>query len=234
MEFSSPQDKEQYIHSVFQRIARYYDLMNQIISFNQDQKWRRKAAAKTGVSSGQWIIDCACGTGALTCMLLQLVGDGGKAVGIDFSREMIALATKKCPRVEYIEGNVIDLPFPDNTFHAATMGFALRNLADHRKAIQEMVRVVKPGGKVVILELNRPTIPVFKQAFGLYFNYVVPFIGKLMKGSADSYLYLPQSYSFLPFPEELLATMEQAGLTNTGMEQMTGGVTAVFWGNKIL
>lgn len=232
MNFSSPQDKEQYVHSTFQRIAGYYDMMNKIISFNQDQKWRRKAAAKTAGCPGQLILDCACGTGTLTCMLRPLVGEEGKVVGIDFSSEMLALAEEKCPRAEYVEGSILDLPFPDNTFHAAIMGFALRNLVDQNKAIQEMVRVVKPGGRVVILELNRPTIPVFKQAFGLYFNYLVPLLGKLLKGSANPYLYLSQSYSFLPVPEKLLQVMEQSGLTNTQMEQMTAGVTAVFWGIK--
>lgn len=233
MNFSSPKEKEQYIHSVFGRIARYYDRMNKIISFNQDQKWRRNAARKTGAVRGQKLLDCACGTGALTCMLLSLVGEDGEVVGIDFSEEMLAQAKEKCPQAQYIVGNVEDLPFADNYFHGATMSFALRNLANQDRAIQEMVRVVRPGGRVVILELNRPTMPVFKQAFSLYFNYIVPFLGRLKRGSADSYLYLPQSYSFLPPPEELLNTMEQSGLTDTGMEEMTGGVTAVFWGTKV-
>ena len=233
MDFPSPEAKEKYVHSVFTRIAKYYDCMNRIISFNQDRKWRREAARKMGILPGQVVLDCCCGTGALTCMLLPLVGEKGKVVGIDFTKEMLTVARKNCPQAEYIQGNVLDLPFSDNGFDAVAMAFGLRNLAHQEKAVQEMVRVVKPGGRVVILELNRPNMPVFKQVFNVYFNYIVPFLGKLRKGSGDSYIYLPQSYSFLPPPEELLNTMKQAGLENTGIYKMTWGVTAVFWGEKI-
>jgi len=233
MNFSSPEAKEEYVHSVFTRIAKYYDTMNRVISFNQDNKWRRQAAQKTGVRPGHHVLDCCCGTGALTCMLVPLVGGEGRVVGIDFTEEMLELARKKCPKAEFVQGNALDLPFEDCSFDAATMAFALRNLADQNKAIEEMVRVVKPGGRVVILELNRPSMPVFKQVFNFYFNKIVPFLRKMRKGSADSYVYLPQSYSFLPPPGELLETMQQAGLKETGMQEMTGGVTAVFWGTKI-
>lgn len=232
MNFSSPEAKEKYIHSVFTRIAEYYDGMNRIISFNQDRKWRMEAARKMCILPGQVVLDCCCGTGALTCMLLPLVRENGKVIGIDFTVEMLKIAKAKCPEAEYIHGNVLNLPFADNSFDAAAMAFALRNLANQEMAIREMVRVVKTGGSVVILELNRPSMFVFKQVFNLYFNHAVPFLGKLMKDSADSYIYLPQSYSFLPSPDELLGTMEQAGLQNMRMQEMTGGVTAVFWGTK--
>lgn len=231
--FSTPQEKEQYVHSVFTRIAGYYDTMNKLISFNQDRTWRRKAALKTGALPGHVLLDCCCGTGALTGMLVPMAGERGRVIGIDFCREMLAVARDKCPGAEFVHGNVMDLPFPDNSFDAATMGFALRNLADQNRAVQEMARVVKPGGRIVILELNRPSMPGFKQAFNFYFNYIVPFLGKLRKGSGNSYLYLPQSYAFLPPPGELLEKMKQAGIKATGMQEMTGGVTALFWGRVV-
>ena len=232
MDFPTPEAKEKYVHSVFSRIAGCYDTMNKIISFNQDRTWRRKAALKTGALPGHVLLDCCCGTGALTSLLVPMVGSKGKVTGLDFCEEMLARAKKNCPGANFIQGNASALPFPKDTFDASTMAFALRNLGDQDKAIKEMVRVVKPGGRVVILELNRPSIPVFKQVFTLYFNKIVPFLGKFRKGSGDSYLYLPQSYAFLPPPGELLETMKQAGLKDTGMQEMTGGVTAIFWGTK--
>lgn len=230
MKFSSPEDKELYIHSVFSRIAGVYDTMNKLISFNQDRAWRKKAALKTGIRPGDTVLDCCCGTGALTCQLVPLAGEKGKVVGIDFVEEMLERAKKNCPGADFILGNVLDLPFDANSFNAAAMAFALRNVAHSQKALEEMVRVVEPGGKVVILELNRPSIPVFKHLFNLYFNHIVPFLGSRKSGHSDPYIYLPSSYSFLPPPGELLKSMQQAGLTETGVTEMTGGVVALYWG----
>lgn len=230
MDFSSPEAKERYVHDLFSRIAGCYDTVNKIISFNQERAWRRKAASMTGAMPGHRVLDCCCGTGALTSQLVHLVGESGRITGIDFCDKMLALAGKNCPRAVFLKGNVMDLPFPEDCFQAAIMGFALRNVADPGKAVQEMARVVEPGGRVVILELNRPRIPVFKEVFNFYFNRLVPVMGKLKSGFGDPYVYLPSSYSFLPQPGEITDMMSQAGLRDTGMEEMTGGVVALFWG----
>ena len=167
----------------------------------------------------------------MSAELLGLVGEEGTVVGLDFCEKMLSLAKQKCRGGHFIKGNVLNLPFPDDTFEASIMSFALRNLADPVRAAQEMVRVVSPGGKVVILELNRPGIPVFKQLFGLYFNHLVPFIGSRMSGYTDPYSYLPRSYSFLPSPVEIMDCLRKAGAKDVGLQPMTGGVVALYWGS---
>ncbi len=231
MYFSSREEKEKYVQSLFSRIAECYDLINKLISFNQDDGWRKKAVQKTGLLPGSSVLDCCCGTGAMSVELFPLAGEDGTVVGLDFCEEMLSLAKQKCRGGHFIKGNVLDLPFPDNTFEAAIMGFALRNLADPVRAVQEMVRVVAPGGMVVILELNRPGIPVFRQLFGLYFNYLVPFIGSRVSGFQDPYSYLPRSYSFLPSPVEIMDYLREAGAKDVGLQPMTGGVVALYWGS---
>jgi len=233
MEFASDLEKENYIRSIFSKIAGCYDLINSVMSFNQDRRWRRFAAEKTRVRPGQRVLDSCCGTGRLTCELARMVGSGGRAVGVDFCEAMLAQARKmfkNSKNISFVSGNALALPFPDNSFHAATMGFALRNVADAKKAVYELVRVVVPGGRVVILELNRPSLPVFREAFAVYLNFFVPLIGSLGSGLWEPYRYLPGSYSFLPEPGEIIAFMEKAGTAGIGFQELTGGVVAVYWG----
>jgi demethylmenaquinone methyltransferase/2-methoxy-6-polyprenyl-1,4-benzoquinol methylase len=228
--FSSPEEKEQYVLNLFSRIAGCYDTMNKIMSFNLDTAWRKAAAVKTGVLPGDAVLDCCCGTGALTSQLLPLVGEKGRVVGIDFCKEMLSRARENCPGAHYVEGNVLDMPFPDNSFDASVMGFALRNVRDPIKAFKEMARVVKPGGKVVILDLSRPSLPVFKQLFRLYVNHIIPFLGARKSGFTDPYKYLAHSIFLLPPPGEILDSMAQASLKDTNMQEMTGGAVVLFWG----
>lgn len=216
--------------SLFGRIAGRYDTMNTLLSLNMDRRWRRQAALKTGLLPGGHALDCCCGTGPLTRELIQLTGEKGTVVGIDFCPEMLSRAKKNCPQAHFIQGNAMELPFPDNVFDASISGFALRNVADQFKAVREMARVAAPGGRVVILELNRPYIPVFKQVFNLYFNHLVPLVGSIGSGGDDAYLYLARSYSLLPSPDEIMEMLRQAGAVEVGMETMTGGVVAIFWG----
>jgi demethylmenaquinone methyltransferase/2-methoxy-6-polyprenyl-1,4-benzoquinol methylase len=232
------ENKEAYIYALFSSIAHRYDLLNTVLSLNRDRAWRRFAVAQTGLKPGGVGLDVCCGTGMLAFEQARVVGPTGKVVGIDFCDEMLKVAEanlKKTPYqaiVQLVKGNAIDLPFADNTFDCATMGFALRNVSDMRRAIAEMCRVVKPGGKVVNLDLAKPSLPVFKQLYYLYFNCLVPVIGRLGVGLDGPYRYLPASLKVFPHQKEILALFEEAGLRDARYFELTGGIVAVHVGTK--
>ena len=236
MEFSDRFAKEEYVRDIFSRIAGRYDLINRIISLNMDGGWRKAAAAEFGSVRGCRLLDCCCGTGSLTQELSVLVGKTGEVTGVDFSPEMLDRARGKCrdlANVRFFHGDVLNLPFKNSTFHGAASAFALRNLTSIPRALEEMARVVIPGGKVVILELNRPSRPVFKQGFSVYFNRIVPILGSLLSGSGHAYRYLPQSYHFLPQPEDLMSKMCSAGVEDVRYRTMAGGAVALYRGKAV-
>lgn len=231
--------KEEYVHALFSSIAHRYDLLNTLLSFNQDKYWRRFAAAQTGLQPGGHGLDVCCGTGMLTVELARLAGPRGYIVGLDFCEKMLERAAENIRKTPYaqqirlVNGNAVALPFPDNTFDCATIGFALRNVPDVYRTITEMARVVKPGGKVVSLELSKPSMPVFKQLYYLYFNYVVPFLGRLGVGFDGPYSYLPRSLKEFPHQRELQKIFFEAGLRNVKFYELTGGIVSVHVGTVV-
>lgn len=231
-------NKEQYVHEIFSSIAHRYDLLNTTLSLNRDKYWRRFAVSKSGLGKNGSAIDVCCGTGMLSLELAKAAGPHGKVVGLDFCENMLVRArenVKKSPlgdSIELVLGNAIDLPFEDNSFDCATIGFALRNVPDVEKTISEMKRVVKPGGKIVSLELTRPSIPVFKQLYYFYFNHVVPLLGKLGAGQDGPYTYLPNSVMIFPPREEIKNLFSRLGLLNATYFELTGGIATVHVGTK--
>jgi len=161
------------------------------------------------------------------------VGPTGKVIGLDFCEEMLKVANREIQKspygnvIEYIQGNAMEIPFPDNTFDSVTIGFGLRNVPDMHKTIREMLRVVKPGGRVVSLEFTKPTVPVFKQIYNLYFDKWVPFLGKFGMGSVRPYKYLHNSWKAFPHQKHL-----RDEFTRQGMDELTGGVVSVHIGVK--
>lgn len=232
-------NKEAYVHALFSSIAHRYDLLNTVLSFNRDRAWRRFAVAQTGLKPGGFGLDVCCGTGMLAFEQARVVGPHGKVIGVDFCEEMLKVAEanlKKTPYrgiVKFVKGNAINLPFEDNTFDCATVGFALRNVKDMRKAVDEMRRVVRPGGKVVNLDLAKPGLPVFKQLYYLYFNHIVPVLGRLGVGLEGPYRYLPDSLKIFPHQKEIVALFEEVGLRDVRCYELTCGVVAVHVGTKV-
>lgn len=230
-------NKEEYVHDIFSSIAHRYDLLNTTLSFNRDKYWRRFAVSKTGLKEKGSAIDVCCGTGMLTMELAKIAGTEGRVVGLDFCEKMLSKAVdnnnkKGFNNIELVKGNAIDLPFEDNTFDCATIGFALRNVPDLDKTISEMIRVVKPGGKVVSLELSKPSTPVFKQLYYLYFNHMVPLLGKFGVGKDGPYSYLPNSVKIFPHQKEIKKLFSQLGLKNVIYYELTGGIVSVHVGQK--
>lgn len=229
-------NKEEYVEAIFSAIAHRYDLLNSLLSFNQDKSWRRFAVRQTGLRPGGRGLDVCCGTGMFALEQAKVAGPNGKVVGVDFCEKMLARARLNIAKtpyagvIELVFGNAVKLPLADDSFDCATIGFALRNVPDIFQTVAEMTRVVRPGGKVVSLELSKPTAPVFKQLYSLYFNRLVPLIGRLGVGISGPYGYLPESLKDFPDQEEIKKIFERAGLKDVHYFRLTGGVVSVHVG----
>ena len=214
---------------MFDRIARVYDLMNSLMTAGLHHRWRERAADLTALGSGARALDVACGTGDLAVELARRVGPSGKVVGVDFSDAMLELARRKSAVVEWEWANALELPYPDGGFDAATVGFGARNFSDLDRGLAEMVRVVRPGGRVVVLEITTPQRPPLSTFFSIWFDRVVPALGKLA-GDPDAYAYLPSSVKRFPAPEPLAGRMAAAGLTDVRWILTAGGIIALHAG----
>jgi len=238
LEFTSD-TKEKYVHKMFSVIAQRYDFLNTLLSINLDKYWRQSTVALMGLRSGGHCLDVCCGTGMLSMEEARIVGTNGEVVGLDFCQPMLDVARTNISKTPYAEtidlvnGNALDLPFPSALFDAASIGFALRNVPDIQTTIAEMARVVRPGGMVVSVELCKPTLPVFRQLYFIYFNHVLPIIGRLFVGSGEPYHYLPNSLKSLPDPEEIRTIFLQNRMENAHFYKLTGGVVSIHVGTVV-
>jgi demethylmenaquinone methyltransferase / 2-methoxy-6-polyprenyl-1,4-benzoquinol methylase len=221
--------EEGQVRAMFDRIAGLYDLMNSVMTAGLHHTWRRRAADLAALSSGDRALDVATGTGDLAVELARRVGPEGEVVGIDFSEEMLTHARAKAPGVRFEWGNALELDFPDDAFDAATVGFGARNFADLERGIAEMARVVRPGGRVVILEITTPTRGPLAAFFRVWFDRIVPTLGRVM-GDPDAYSYLPNSVKRFPGPHALAATMDRCGLRHIRYRLTAGGIIATHYG----
>jgi demethylmenaquinone methyltransferase/2-methoxy-6-polyprenyl-1,4-benzoquinol methylase len=229
--------KEEFVHSVFESIAPKYDLMNNILSFRQHKYWRKFTMKKMNVQEGQTAIDLCCGTCDWTISLAQK-SKKGKIIGLDFSQNMLDYGAIKLKdldleqQVTLVQGNAMSLPYDDNSFDYATIGFALRNVPDLEQVISEMKRVVKPGGRIVSLELSKPTWEPFKSLYYFYFQKVLPLLGKLIVKRYEQYKWLPESLIHFPDHKQLAEIFRKAGLTEVEAYPLTGGIAALHIGVK--
>jgi demethylmenaquinone methyltransferase / 2-methoxy-6-polyprenyl-1,4-benzoquinol methylase len=222
---------EPQVRAMFDRIARVYDLMNSVMTAGLHHQWRRRAADLAGVGPGDRVLDVATGTGDLAIELSRRVAPGGQVVGSDFSEEMLSLARRKAPGLRFEWANALELPYEDGAFAASTVGFGARNFSDLDQGVAEMARVVQPGGRVVILEITTPQKPPLSTFFRLWFDRVVPLIGKVA-GDPDAYDYLPNSVKRFPEPPGLAASMARAGLEDIRWILTAGGIIALHVGTK--
>ncbi|UOE92345.1 demethylmenaquinone methyltransferase [Alkalihalobacillus sp. LMS39] len=231
------QSKEERVHQVFESIYKKYDVMNSVISFQRHKAWRKDTMKKMAVQKDATALDVCCGTADWTIALSEAVGPGGTVVGLDFSRNMLAVGEKKVKEADHknitlLHGNAMSLPFQDNEFDYVTIGFGLRNVPDYEQVLKEMYRVVKPGGKVVCLETSQPTMPIFKQLYFFYFRKIMPLFGKLFAKSYDEYSWLQESTMNFPGRDELAHMFEHAGFENVEVKAYSGGVAATHIGHK--
>jgi demethylmenaquinone methyltransferase/2-methoxy-6-polyprenyl-1,4-benzoquinol methylase len=222
---------EPQVRAMFDRIARVYDAMNAVMTAGMHHRWRERAADLARVGPGDHALDVATGTGDLAVALERRVAPGGEVVGLDFSEEMLALARRKAPSVRFEAGNALHLPFEEGEFDAVTVGFGARNFADLRRGLSEMARVARSGGRVVVLEITSPRKPPLSWFFGLWFDRIVPALGRLA-GDPDAYTYLPSSVRRFPDPRELAEELAAAGLREVRWILTAGGIIAIHVGVK--
>src|SRR5215218_4938524 len=185
------------VRAMFDRIARVYDLMNSVMTAGLHHRWRARAADLAAVGPGARALDVACGTGDLAIELARRVGPSGTVVGSDFSEAMLERARAKSSGVRWEWANALELPYADGEFDAATVGFGARNFSDLDRGLAEMARVVRPGGRVVVLEITTPQRPPLSTFYRVWFDRIVPVLGRLT-GQADAYSYLPSSVRRFP------------------------------------
>ena len=223
--------EEGQVRAMFDRIAGFYDVMNSVMTAGLHHRWRRRAADLAGVGPGDRVLDVATGTGDLALELARRVGPDGEVIGADFSQEMLARAREKAgdARVVFEWANALALPYGDGEFAAATVGFGARNFSDLDRGLAEMARVVRPGGRVVVLEITTPTRPPLSTFYRAWFDRAVPAIGRLA-GDPDAYEYLPNSVRRFPGPQALGGALERAGLENIRWILTAGGIIALHVG----
>jgi demethylmenaquinone methyltransferase/2-methoxy-6-polyprenyl-1,4-benzoquinol methylase len=213
------------VRSMFDRIAPVYDAMNRVMTMGLDLRWRR-LGARAVVRPGDAVLDAACGTGDFA--VADLRAGAGTVVGLDFSPRMLERARRKAPQVEWVEGDLLALPFEDARFDAATIGFGVRNVADLERALRELRRVLRPGGRVAILEITQPRGPL-RPFYSLWFDRLVPLLGKALPGGS-AYTYLPASVKRFPSAEGLAALMGEAGFDGVRFRLLAGSIVALHVG----
>lgn len=232
------EDKVGLVANVFHSVASKYDLMNDLMSFGIHRVWKRFTIEASGVRRNQRVLDLAGGTGDLTAKFSRLVGEKGEVILADINDSMLKMGREKLRdlgivgNVSYVQANAEELPFPDNYFDCITISFGLRNVTDKDKALRSMFRVLKPGGRLLVLEFSKPVIEPLNKAYDAYSFHVLPRIGQAVVGDPDSYRYLAESIRMHPDQKTLKSMMENAGFEQVSYTNMTGGIVALHKGFK--
>ena len=231
-------EKEQMVAGVFHSVAAKYDLMNDLMSFGIHRLWKRFAIDCAGLRPAQKVLDLAGGTGDLTARFSRIVGERGEVVLADINDSMLKMGREKLrnlglvDNIRYVQANAEALPFPDNHFDLITIGFGLRNVTDKEKALASMFRVLKPGGRLLVLEFSKPTSELMAKLYDLYSFHILPKMGKLVARDSDSYQYLAESIRMHPDQDTLKGMMETVGFESVDYFNLTQGVVALHRGYK--
>lgn len=225
------------VRSMFSKVASRYDQANQVLSFGVHHLWRKKLVKLSEARLGQKVLDCATGTGDLAIEFKKSVGPAGSVIGTDFCQEMLDPAPAKAKKlnldIRFETADVTKLPYPDNEFDIVSISFGIRNVENPVKGLSEMIRVLKPGGRLMVLEFGQVNVPVFGELYNFYSEKVLPKIGGLVTGQKDAYAYLQKSSAAFPCRAEFLAMMNEAGpVSNLRYWPLTGGIAYIYSGTK--
>ena len=232
------EEKQKKVAGVFHSVAAKYDLMNDLMSFGIHRIWKKQTISKSAVRKGDNVLDLAGGTGDLAYKFCQMVGSQGKVILSDINSSMLEVGKEKLTNkgcvgnIEYVQANAECLPFADNYFDCITISFGLRNVTDKDKALASMYRVLKPGGRLLVLEFSKPIIPLLSKVYDEYSFKALPFLGKIITQDAESYRYLAESIRKHPDQQTLKQMMYDAGFDNVEYQNMTGGIVALHIGYK--
>ncbi|WAP52467.1 demethylmenaquinone methyltransferase [Arthrobacter sp. ATA002] len=212
------------VAAMFDDVAPKYDVVNDVLSLGQTRRWRRIVVDAVGASPGQRVLDLAAGTGTSS----EPYADAGiNVVACDFSLGMLKVGKRRRPDIDFVAGDATNLPFEDNSFDASTISFGLRNVNEPKKALAEMLRVTKPGGRLVIAEFSAPTVPVWRTMYTEYLMRALPPIARRVASNPDAYVYLAESIRAWPNQDELAAWVAESGWDNVAYRNLTGGIVAV-------
>jgi demethylmenaquinone methyltransferase/2-methoxy-6-polyprenyl-1,4-benzoquinol methylase len=220
---------------MFSEIARHYDLLNSLLSFGLHRRWKRYAASLAAPRSAGSILDVCCGTGDLALLLKRYIGESGRAVGVDFAPPMVEIARERSSgrgRIWFVQGDAESLPLPDAGFDAITIGFGVRNLSRVEVALRELHRVLRPGGRAVILEFGRPRNALFRALYDFYSYTAIPWVGRRLSRHPDAYLYLPTSIRHWPDQDEFAQILTDVGFASVRYRNLLFGAVAVHVGEK--
>lgn len=226
------------VAEVFHSVAAKYDVMNDLMSFGVHRIWKRYTIERAAARPGQTILDIAGGTGDLTAKFSKIVGPTGKVVLADINESMLKVGRNKLVdsgivgNVEYVQANAECLPFPDNYFDRITIAFGLRNVTEKEKALESMYRILKPGGKLLVLEFSKPALPALSKVYDVYSFSLLPAMGKVVANDSESYKYLAESIRMHPAQETLKQMMSDAGFDEVEYTNLTGGIVALHIGKK--
>ncbi|MEB6334475.1 bifunctional demethylmenaquinone methyltransferase/2-methoxy-6-polyprenyl-1,4-benzoquinol methylase UbiE [Serratia rhizosphaerae] len=232
------EEKQAMVADVFHSVAAKYDVMNDLMSFGIHRVWKRFTIDCSGVRRGQHVLDLAGGTGDLAAKFSRMVGEQGQVVLADINESMLKMGRDKLRdrgivgNINYVQANAEALPFPDNYFDCITISFGLRNVTDKDKALRSMFRVLKPGGRLLVLEFSKPLLAPLSKAYDAYSFHVLPKIGELVVKDPESYRYLAESIRMHPDQETLKGMMQNAGFDNVSYFNLTGGIVALHRGFK--
>jgi demethylmenaquinone methyltransferase / 2-methoxy-6-polyprenyl-1,4-benzoquinol methylase len=228
--------KKDQVAKMFNNISRRYDLLNQLLSLGIDKSWRKKAIRTLRELQPQQILDVATGTGEFALEALQL--NPVKIIGIDISDGMLEIGRKKISsknlesKIELVRGDSENIPFEENKFDAVTVAFGVRNFENLRSGLSEILRVLRPGGMVVVLEFSKPSKFPFKQVYNFYFRHILPKIGSIVSSDKSAYTYLPKSVEAFPDGEDFLHILQDIGFKNTRCNSLTFGISSIYIGTK--
>jgi demethylmenaquinone methyltransferase/2-methoxy-6-polyprenyl-1,4-benzoquinol methylase len=233
-------EKVDWVRRHFNRVAPKYDFMNTLLSFGIQYAWKRQAIRMMRLKKGSRVLDVCGGTADLSIMAARRIGDGGQCVVYDINHAMLRAGQPKISalpwgaRIQLVQGDAEKITFPDNTFDAAMVGFGIRNVTHMEQGFREMHRVLKPGGKFMCLEFSRPVNPVFRWLYDIYSFYVMPFLGHLLAGSAESYACLPETIRLFHLPDEIAAILTRIGFSQVAYRRLTNGIAVVHVGGKAI
>jgi demethylmenaquinone methyltransferase/2-methoxy-6-polyprenyl-1,4-benzoquinol methylase len=226
-------ERAAYVQNMFDRIAGRYNLMNRLMTGGQDIRWRRFVVEQARIPAGGQLLDLATGTGDIGFEAIKAV-PGIRVIGADFSLGMMVVG-KKLPlgdQMDWCGADALQLPFPDNTFDAVTSGYLMRNVIDISRTLAEQLRVLKPGGRIVVLDTSPPPNNWMRPFIEIHLRYIIPTLGRIISGNPDAYQYLPSSTQAFKTPEELAAIMREAGVRSVKYQTFMFGTMAVHWGEK--